>query len=56
MIISIITNGDPLQVRLVARLFYAEEVPPPELPLDDVPAPRRSKGPQASKQHVVSLF
>ena len=31
-------------VRLVARLFYAEDVPPPEASLpDEVPAPRRAK-------------
>lgn len=40
------TGGFQRLVRLVARLFYAEEVPPPEVPLDDVPAPRRSKTPQ----------
>lgn len=41
------TGGFQRLVRLVARLFYAEEVPPPEVPLDDMPAPRRSKTPQA---------
>ncbi len=40
------TGGFQRLVRLVARLFYADEVPPPELPPEDGPAPRRSKVPQ----------
>ncbi len=49
-------SGFQRLVRLVARLFYAEEVPPPEPPPEDGPVPRRSKAPQVRHSALLRVL